>query len=133
MPPVLALLPITSRWKPGRIWLRVAGTAEFSGDDVRIARSRIANLHRNFSRVYPNLARKEQAMVAHEWAALRPICSDGKPLIGATRVHGLYLNTGHGHMGWTLAAGSGQVLAAQMLGEKSEIDLEPFAPSRFGL
>ena len=123
----LAVIPV------GTDKLRVAGTAEFSGDDVRISRSRIANLHRNFSRVYPNLARKEPAMVAREWAALRPICSDGKPLIGATRVHGLYLNTGHGHMGWTLAAGSGQVLAAQMIGEKSEIDLEPFAPSRFGL
>ena len=123
----LAVIPV------GTDRLRVAGTAEFCGNDIRIASSRIANLHRNFSLVYPNLAGREPTMFGREWAALRPICSDGKPLIGATRVHGLYLNTGHGHMGWTLAVGSGQVLAAQMMGEKSEIDLEPFAPSRFGL
>jgi D-amino-acid dehydrogenase len=123
----LAVIPVG----PDR--LRVAGTAEFCGDDVQIARGRIANLQGNFARVYPALARRQPPMAAREWAALRPMCSDGKPLIGATRLPGLYLNTGHGHMGWTLAAGSGRVLAAQMTGEAPEIDARPFAPGRFGL
>ena len=123
----LAVIPV------GDDRLRVAGTAEFCGDDVRIARGRVTNLRRNFARVYPALASRQPPMAAREWAALRPMCADGKPLIGATRLKGLYLNTGHGHMGWTLAAGSGNVLAALMAGEQPAVDARPFEPRRFGL
>lgn len=123
----LAVIPV------GDDRLRVAGTAEFCGDDVRIARGRVTNLRRNFARVYPALASRQPPMAAREWAALRPMCADGKPLIGATRLKGLYLNTGHGHMGWTLAAGSGNVLAALMTGEQPAVDARPFEPRRFGL
>jgi D-amino-acid dehydrogenase len=123
----LAVIPV------GKGALRVAGTAEFCGYDVSIERGRIANLERNFARVYPELASRQPQLASKKWAGLRPMCSDGKPLIGATRIAGLYLNTGHGHMGWTLAAGSGSVLGALMTGQRPEIASDPFSPQRFGL
>jgi D-amino-acid dehydrogenase len=56
--------------------------------------------------------------------------ADGRPYIGATRVAGLYVNTGHGHLGWTQAAGSGSLLAQLMAGDPAAIDPRPFAPAR---
>lgn len=61
------------------------------------------------------------------------MCADGKPLIGRTRVPGLFLNTGHGQLGWTTAAGSGELLAAAVTGAAPAVDPAPFAPARFGL
>jgi D-amino-acid dehydrogenase len=63
------------------------------------------------------------------------MCADGMPLIGPTRVPGLYLNTGHGHMGWTVAAGSGDLLARLLTGAPppDAVDPAPFRPQRFGL
>jgi D-amino-acid dehydrogenase len=68
------------------------------------------------------------------WAGLRPVCADGRPLIGATRIGGLWLNTGHGHLGWTVGPGSGRLLALQMKQQlPSEVNAEAFSPARFGL
>jgi D-amino-acid dehydrogenase len=53
--------------------------------------------------------------------------ADGKPIIGATDVEGLYVNTGHGHLGWTMAMGSGELLADLLHGNKPSIDPSPFA------
>jgi D-amino-acid dehydrogenase len=53
--------------------------------------------------------------------------ADGKPLIGATDIDGLFVNTGHGHLGWTMAAGSGELLADLMQGSETSIDPAPFA------
>ena len=55
---------------------------------------------------------------------------DGRPLIGSTRVDNLYLNTGHGPIGWTQACGSGKALADLIAGETPEFDLSPFTPAR---
>ena len=55
---------------------------------------------------------------------------DGRPIIGATTVPGLYVNTGHGALGWTMAMGSGQLLADQILGRDADIDVRPYRPER---
>ena len=55
---------------------------------------------------------------------------DGKPYIGQTKIEGLYLNTGHGHLGWTLAMGSAALLADMMMGNKTEIDSNPYLATR---
>lgn len=113
--------------------LRVAGTAEFCGEDRRIDPGRIDNLKQLLLQVYPDLAEQAARAPVQEWTALRPMCADGKPLIGATRVPGLYLNTGHGQIGWTTGAASGELLAAAMTGRAPAIDATPFLPARFGL
>jgi len=56
--------------------------------------------------------------------------ADGRPYIGATPVAGLYVNTGHGHLGWTQAAGSGSLLAQLISGTPATIDPRPFALAR---
>lgn len=113
--------------------LRVAGTAEFCGEDRRLDPARIANLLQQVCEVYPELAAPVRTSPRQEWTALRPMCADGKPLIGRTRLEGLYLNTGHGQIGWTTGAASGELLAALVTGQSPAIDPAPFSPSRFGL
>ena len=56
---------------------------------------------------------------------------DGRPLIGPSRVANLYLNTGHGPLGWTLACGSGKALADLIVSGKTDCELDPFLPGRF--
>lgn len=115
---------------PGR--LRVAGTAEFCGEDLRIAPGRVANLSGLASRLYPQVI--ANTGTPQPWTGLRPMCVDGRPLIGPTRLPGLWLNTGHGHLGWTVGAASGHLLALRMTGQAlPAVDAEAFAPSRFGL
>ncbi len=113
--------------------LRVAGTAEFAGMDLRLKPARVANLQRLLARVMPAVCAAVPAEQARPWTALRPMTPDGVPLVGATRVPGLWLNTGHGHLGWTQAAGSGALLADLLLGRRPALNPAPYAPARWGL
>ncbi len=110
--------------------LRVVGFAEFAGDDRSIPAARIAALRAVFAALYPDLARAADDLRASAWAGLRPMSADGLPFIGATRLPGLWLNTGHGHLGWTMAAGSARVLADLMDGRASPIDPTPYRADR---
>lgn len=110
--------------------LRVAGTAEFAGYDKRLTPSRIAALCRALETVLPEIARRVTKENVDSWAGLRPMSNDGRPFIGPTPVEGLFLNTGHGALGWTMAAGSGQLLADLALGRPTAIDAAPFHPAR---
>ncbi|MNY13409.1 D-amino acid dehydrogenase small subunit [compost metagenome] len=65
------------------------------------------------------------------WCGLRPMTPDGTPVIGATRYSNLYLNTGHGTLGWTMSCGSARVLADLISGNKPEIDTHDLAISRY--
>lgn len=111
--------------------LRVAGTAELAGFDKAIAARRIANLWTLLRQLYPKLAAQVNAQRATPWAGLRPVSQDGVPLIGSTTLANVYLNTGHGHLGWTLAAGSGQLLADLIAGSVPALDPAPYSPMRF--
>lgn len=95
--------------------LRVAGSVEFGGYDLRLAPSRSALLLRRVAALLPQL----QASTAPPqiWCGLRPATPSGIPFVGAGGWRGLWLNTGHGPLGWTLACGSAHRLCRQMLGE----------------
>jgi D-amino-acid dehydrogenase len=110
--------------------LRLAGTAEFSGWDLTLRPKRVAALWRLLEALSPSLARRVDRATARPWCGLRPMSADGRPYVGASAVAGLYVNTGHGHLGWTQAAGSASLLAQLMTGAPTAIDPRPFALSR---
>jgi D-amino-acid dehydrogenase len=58
--------------------------------------------------------------------------ADGVPILGRTRIENLFLNTGHGHLGWTMAAGSGRVVADVITRGSSDLDAADYALARFG-
>ncbi len=106
--------------------IRLAGTAEFTGFDVVLSQERIDNLYGLFGRVYPHLATQIDKTKAEPWTGFRPMSATGRPLIGPCGPDGLWINTGHGHLGWTMAVGSAKLLVAQMVGDTTPVDKEPF-------
>ncbi len=102
--------------------LRVAGTAELNGFDLSPNPARSASIVNWLEEHLPGAADIEQAQ---HWCGLRPATPSNVPLIGRTRIDNLYLNTGHGTLGWTLACGSGRALADIITGRKPEPDF-PF-------
>ncbi len=119
-----ALCPLGKR-------MRVAGTAEFAGFDTSLTRSRIENLYSLVAGVYPQAAVALKHDKTIEWAGLRPMSPDGVGIMGPTRVAGLYLNTGHGHLGWTMAPGAGKLVADCVAGQGGEIPLDDYQLTRF--
>jgi len=111
--------------------LRVAGTAEFTGYNRDIDAKRVAYIFALLERLYPEYARGLSAAHIAAWVGLRPMCADGVPLLGPTPIPNLFLNTGHGHLGWTLAAGSARLVADQVMGCIPDIDPAPYALTRF--
>lgn len=105
--------------------LRVAGTAEFCGYDTRLNRARLDAIQARTWEVFPGL---EPAGEVEEWAGLRPATPGNVPLIGATRYSNLFVNTGHGTLGWTLACGSGQLLADLVSSKEPRVDPRCYAP-----
>jgi D-amino-acid dehydrogenase len=99
--------------------LRAAGTAELTGYDTAINKVRCDAIVQRIRELFPRLAGIEPS---HLWAGLRPATPNNVPVIGRTRLRNLYLNTGHGTLGWTLACGSGSVLADLVSGRKPEVD-----------
>jgi len=110
--------------------LRVVGTAEFAGFDKRLTPARIDNLHRILAHLLPRLAARISPADDQPWAGLRPLSADGRPYIGPTSIPGLFVNTGHGALGWTLAMGSGHLLAGLLDGTPTAVDPTPFLPCR---
>jgi glycine/D-amino acid oxidase-like deaminating enzyme len=108
--------------------LRVAGTVEFGGLTRSPTRKRAEFLVRDLARVFP------RAHVPAElsfWMGHRPCLPDSLPVLGPSRHRGLWLNFGHGHLGLTMSAVSGDILARAIRGEPSNIDLAPFSFARF--
>ncbi len=109
--------------------IRVAGTAEFTGYDLSLTEERIQNLLTLVRQVLP--AGGFERAQAKPWCGLRPMSVDGVPIIGATPIGNLWVNTGHGHLGWTMAAGSGQLLSDLMTGGSPGVNPEAYALARF--
>lgn len=109
--------------------IRVAGTAEFAGYDRTMSPVRIANLLRLVRKVLPRMEFDPARVKA--WCGLRPMSTDGVPIIGRTPFSNLFLNTGHGHLGWTLSVGSGQLLADVLSNNSPALDPAPYALGRF--
>lgn len=112
--------------------LRIAGTAEFNGYDTRPNQKRSGSALRQATQLLPQLAQaaEEGEGVTH-WTGLRPMTCDGPPILGATRYANLFLNTGHGPLGWTLAAGSARLVADVMAGNTPEIEVAAYSAARF--
>jgi D-amino-acid dehydrogenase len=106
--------------------LRVAGTAEFAGYDTSVNAARCAAIVRRVGTLFPKLMADAEP---EPWAGLRPATPGNVPVIGRARFRNLYLNTGHGTLGWTMACGSGKLLADLVAGRKPEIDPAPYAPA----
>ena len=109
--------------------IRVGGTAELAGYDTRLREERRAPLVRAVSELFPHGGDLTQASF---WCGLRPMTPDGTPLIGATPYSNLFLNTGHGTLGWTMSCGSARVLADLISGREPEISMEGLLMTRYG-
>jgi D-amino-acid dehydrogenase len=108
--------------------IRIGGTAEVGGFDLSRPQRRRATLEKVLADLYP---RGGDAREGEFWAGLRPATPDGTPVVGATRVGNLYLNTGHGTLGWTMACGSGRYLADMIAGKVPQISSEGLDISRY--
>jgi D-amino-acid dehydrogenase len=111
--------------------IRVAGMAEFAGYNTAIDNTRIARLDRVLDDIYPAFTGYKNSATAQYWAGLRPYCCDGVPIIGRASHSNLYLNTGHGHLGWSMSVGSGRLLADIISGRDTDIDASPYSYERF--
>lgn len=109
--------------------LRVGGTMELSGLDARIDRRRLDAVRSAFRRY---LGRWPAGREERVWAGLRPLTPDGLPLLGRIPAYdNLYVATGHGMYGVTLAPATGEAIASLMLEASAPFDLAPFRPERF--
>lgn len=110
--------------------MRIAGTAEFVGNNLKLDTRRVDNLHDVFANIYPELASQSDRADSLAWTGLRPMSADGLPYIGSTGPRGLWVNTGHGHLGWTMAMGSAEILVNMLMGETPEVDPAPYRVER---
>ncbi len=106
--------------------LRVAGTAEFTGYNSVLTKSRIDNLFKLLLSMYPEFEPHLDQATTDRWTGLRPVTPAGVGIMGKTDIANLYLNTGHGHLGWTMAAGAGKAVAMEILETESEFDLSNY-------
>jgi len=109
--------------------IRVGGMAELAGFDLSLDPRRRETLELVVGDLYPrggDLARAEF------WTGLRPATPDGTPIVGATRYRNLFLNTGHGTLGWTMACGSGRLLADLLARKRPQISAAGLDISRYG-
>src|SRR6185503_15120120 len=107
--------------------LRIAGTAELNGYETTLNDERCQALLRRTGELFPGAG---DASRAQFWTGLRPATPSNVPYVGATRYPNLYLNTGHGTLGWTHACGSGRALADLVSGRVPEIDFAFCGPRR---
>ena len=118
---VVSLLDDTRKIAISRLGdhIRVAGTAELAGYDTsldgRVARARCESLRRRFEQLFPGVADTSEP---NYWTGLRPSTPTNIPYIGRTKVEGLWVNAGHGTLGWTHGAGSGRALAELISGRQ---------------
>ena len=109
--------------------IRVGGMAELSGFNLALNPRRHDTLAMVVRDLFPQGGNLEQATF---WTGLRPMTPDGTPLVGPSPIPGLWLNTGHGTLGWTMAAGSGQLLSDLISGNTPDISDEGLTLARYG-
>jgi D-amino-acid dehydrogenase len=108
--------------------LRIAGTAEIGTNGMRLRDSALSTLIKVASDWFPAAASYRKAQF---WVGARPMLPDGPPVLGATPLPNLYINTGHGSTGWVMACGSGKVVADVIAGRQPEIDLDGLTLDRY--
>ena len=108
--------------------LRLAGTVEFDGYNTAINPRRCEMLVTAAKTNFPDLPLGPGRI---DWAGLRPMTPDCRPIIGRVGSSNVLLNTGHGALGWTLAAGSARIVSDLVVGRTPEVDISGFDPNRF--
>ncbi|AJI96230.1 ketopantoate reductase PanE/ApbA family protein [Yersinia ruckeri] len=108
--------------------IRVGGMAEIVGFNTQLEQARRETLEMVVQDLYPDAGKVEQATF---WTGLRPMTPDGTPIVGRTQYKNLYLNTGHGTLGWTMACGSGQLLADIISGRQTTIAADDLSVARY--
>lgn len=108
--------------------IRVGGMAEIAGFNFDLPQKRRATLEYSVGDLFNGAGDLKNATF---WTGLRPMTPDSTPIVGPTRLSNLFLNTGHGTLGWTMACGSGKILADMMSGRKPEIESADLALSRY--
>ncbi len=108
--------------------IRVGGTAELAGYSRRLREPRRRTLVHSVSNLFPHAG---DFAAAKFWTGLRPMTPDGPPVIGRTKYGNLWLNTGHGTLGWTMACGSGALIADLVSDHRPNIEYEDLALTRF--
>ncbi|MCQ4162012.1 D-amino acid dehydrogenase [Roseomonas sp. GC11] len=108
--------------------IRVGGTAEIAGYDLTLHEERRRTLLHSVLDLYPQGGDAEKALF---WCGLRPMTPDGTPIIGGTKYPSLFLNTGHGTLGWTMSCGSGRLAADLVAGNRPNIEYADLAMARY--
>ncbi|CAM2977762.1 D-amino-acid dehydrogenase [Paracoccus aminovorans] len=108
--------------------IRVGGLAEIAGYDLSLNPRRRATLAKSVSEMFVGAGDPDKAQF---WTGLRPMTPDGTPIVGATPIPNLFLNTGHGTLGWTMSAGSSRVLADVISGRRPDIQSEDLGYARY--
>jgi len=111
----------------GRI--RVAGQAEIIGYNKDLGKHATDAVRHVVGDLFPKGGDISQAQ---GWTGLRPMTPDGTPVLGPTRYDNLFLNTGHGTLGWTMSCGSGRLIADLVMNRPAEIDLDGLTCARYG-
>jgi len=107
--------------------LRVVGTVEFGGLNNPLSKKRIINLVNNAKYLFPDLSEHYD-----EWLGFRPTLPDFLPVLGPSKKYkNLFYSFGHHHLGWTLGAISGKIIAGMIAGENTNLDLSPYSSLRF--
>ena len=109
--------------------VRVGGIAELAGYDLALRQAPRRTLEHVVRDLFPRAGEVGEATF---WCGLRPMTPDGPPLVGPTRYRNLWLNTGHGTLGWTMACGSGHLIADLISGRKPAIDVAGLTMERYG-
>jgi D-amino-acid dehydrogenase len=109
--------------------IRVGGMAEISGYNNALPERRRATLVHSLTDLFPGAGDIEAASY---WSGLRPMTPDGTPVIGATPYDNLFLNTGHGTLGWTMACGSGRLIADLVSERPTDIEAADLSIARYG-
>jgi D-amino-acid dehydrogenase len=112
--------------------VRASGSAEITGYDTTPSAARAEAILKNATDLFPDFARCLDPARNLVWCGLRPVTPDGPPILGASPYRNLFLNSGHGHMGWTFGCGAGKAVAALVAGKTPEIDLAGYSFDRFG-
>jgi len=131
--PRMPVLDLERRFVTARLGdrLRIAGLAEFAGFDRRIDPRRLNFLLESAATLLPAMRERIRSAEPNAWTGLRPMTPDGPPLLGPTPIPGLHLNSGHGSMGWTMAAGSAELVADLLTDQSPAIEPDGLLAARW--
>lgn len=108
--------------------IRAAGKADIVGYQTHLAPRRARSVYQGLQKLFPQISADDEP---EYWTGLRPVTPDAMPIMGTTEIRHLFVNSGHGTLGWTMAAGSAHLMADMIAGRTTPIPTAPYALSRF--